>query len=279
MKKSLLYILFIIGSMGVAKSQSIVTFYTTEGDFEVELYDILKPITAGNFLDLVEQEFYDDVIFHRIISNFVIQGGDPTGTGFGGPGYTIDDEFDASLSNLERTLSMANSGPNTGGSQFFINLKDNIFLDFDNIPLSSAHPVFGEVITGWDIVEIIENVPVDGNDRPITPVVMDSIRVTQPLALHDFDENKYSFSIQPNPITKQSVIEINSRINDQTEFTIFNINGMLVSKKTIQVNQGINKINFSEFGIANLSSGVYFMMLNMNNSISYKRFIVADKPF
>ena len=120
MKKSLLCFLLIIGSMGVVNSQSIVTFYTTEGDFEVELYDILKPITAGNFLDLVEQEFYDGIIFHRVISNFVVQGGDPTGTGSGGPGYTIEDEFDSSLSNLKRTLSMANAGPNTGGSQFFI---------------------------------------------------------------------------------------------------------------------------------------------------------------
>ena len=277
MKNSLLYFLFIIGSMGVAKSQSVVTFYTTEGDFEVELFDELKPITAGNFLSLVEQEFYDGVIFHRVISNFVIQGGDPTGTGSGGPGYTIPDEFDPNLSNVERTLSMANAGPNTGGSQFFINLKDNIFLDFDNPPLTSAHPVFGAVITGWDVVQIIENVPVNGNDRPITPVVMDSIRVTQPiLALSDFDENNYSFSIQPNPINKQSVIEINSQIADQTEFSIFNMNGVLVTKKTIQVNQGVTKINLSEFGVENLSSGVYFMILNNNSFISHKRFLIAD---
>ncbi len=277
MKKSLLYFLFIIGSVGVANSQSVVTFYTTEGDFEVELYDILKPITAGNFLSLVEQEFYDDVIFHRIISNFVIQGGDPTGTGSGGPGYTIPDEFDPNLSNVERTLSMANAGPNTGGSQFFINTVDNIFLDFDNPPLSSAHPVFGEVVTGWDIVEIIENVPVDGNNRPITPVVMDSIRVTQPiLALPDFDENKYSFSIQPNPITKQSVIEISSKIANQTEFSILSMNGTLVAKKRIEINQGVTKINLSDFEIDNLSNGIYFMMLNTDGNISHKRFLISE---
>lgn len=277
MKKSILYFLFIIGSVGAVNSQSVVTFYTTEGDFEVELYDILKPITAGNFLSLVEQEFYDDVIFHRIISNFVIQGGDPTGTGSGGPGYTIQDEFDPSLSNVERTLSMANAGPNTGGSQFFINLKDNIFLDFDNPPFTSAHPVFGKVITGWDIVEIIENVPVDGNDRPITPVVMDSIRVTQPiLAVSDFDENKYSFSIQPNPITKQSVIEVNSKTANQTEFSILSMNGMLVAKKMIQVNQGVTKINLSDFEIDNLSNGVYFITLNSNGNITHKRFLIAN---
>ena len=277
MKKLILCLLFIIGSMGVAKSQSVVTFYTTEGDFEVELYDILKPITAGNFLDLVEQEFYDGIIFHRIISNFVIQGGDPTGTGSGGPGYTIDDEFDPSLSNIEKTLSMANAGPNTGGSQFFINLKDNIFLDFDNPPFTSAHPVFGVVITGWDIIEIIENVPVDGNDRPIIPVVMDSIRVTQPfLALPNFDNNKYSFSIQPNPITKQSVIEINSNTNDKVEFSILNMNGALVAKKTIQINEGVNKIWLSDFGVNNLSTGMYFMTLNSNNNISHKRFLIGN---
>ena len=277
MKKSLLCFLLIIGSMGVVNSQSIVTFYTTEGDFEVELYDILKPITAGNFLDLVEQEFYDGIIFHRVISNFVVQGGDPTGTGSGGPGYTIEDEFDSSLSNLKRTLSMANAGPNTGGSQFFINLKDNIFLDFDNAPLSSAHPVFGEVITGWDIVEIIENVPVDGNDRPITPVVMDSIRVTQPLLIiPEFNEKNYSFSIQPNPTNEQSVIELNSKINSQTEFTIYNMYGTLVVKRIIQMNQGVNIIKLSDFGIVSLSNGVYFMKLNMNNSISHRRFIIAN---
>jgi len=277
MKNLLLCFLFIIGSTGVVKSQSVVTFYTTEGDFEVELYDILKPITAGNFLDLIEQEFYDGIIFHRVISNFVVQGGDPTGTGSGGPGYTIEDEFDPSLSNIERTLSMANAGPNTGGSQFFINLKDNIFLDFDNPPLTSAHPVFGVVITGWDIVEIIENVPVDGNDRPVIPVVMDSIRVTEPfLALPNFDQNKYSFSIQPNPITKLSIIELNSNTNDKVEFSILNMNGALVAKKTIQINEGVNKITLSNFGVDNLSNGMYFMMLNSNNKISHKRFLIGN---
>ena len=277
MKKSILILLFIFCSLGTAKAQTVVTFYTTLGDFEVELFDTLKPITAGNFLSLVEDEFYDDVIFHRVISNFVIQGGDPTGTGSGGPGYSIEDEFDPSLSNVERTLSMANSGPNTGGSQFFINLKDNIFLDFDNAPLTSAHPVFGEVITGWDIVELIEGVPVNGNDRPITPVVMDSIRVTQPfLAISDFETTINSFSIQPNPINSQSFIEINSTSTSITEFSILSLNGALIAKKAIQVHQGINQINISEFGIDNLTNGVYFMKLNNNNNSIHKRFLIAN---
>ena len=275
MKKSLLYFLFIIGSIGAVNAQTVVTFYTTLGDFEVELYDELKPITAGNFLDLVEQEFYDGIIFHRVMSNFVIQGGDPTGTGSGGPGYTIEDEFDASLSNTKKTLSMANAGPNTGGSQFFINLKDNIFLDFDNAPLTSAHPVFGEVISGWDIVELIENVPVDGNNRPITEVVMNMIRVTQPLGVNDFNENNTSYTIYPNPVTKQSIIEINSNTAEMTQFTIMNMNGTLISNKMIPINQGINQISISDFEIENLPIGVYFMTINNNSVNLQRRFIVA----
>ena len=130
MKKIILYLVFTFGIVQASVSQTVVTFFTNMGSFEVELYDTLMPITAGNFKSLVEDEYYDGVIFHRIISNFVIQGGDPTGTGSGGPGYTIPDEFDSTLSNLVKTLSMANAGPNTGGSQFFINTKNNTFLDF-----------------------------------------------------------------------------------------------------------------------------------------------------
>src|SRR5690606_1595655 len=110
MKKTLLYFLFIIGSFGTVNSQTVVTFYTTLGDFEVELFDAERPITVGNFLSLIEQEFYDGIIFHRVISNFIIQGGDPTGTGSGGPGYTIEDEFLPPISNLKKTISMANTG-------------------------------------------------------------------------------------------------------------------------------------------------------------------------
>ena len=275
MKKSLLYFLFIIGSIGAVNAQTVVTFYTTLGDFEVEMYDELKPITAGNFLDLVEEEFYDGIIFHRVISNFVVQGGDPTGTGYGGPGYTIEDEFDVSLSNVEKTLSMANSGPNTGGSQFFINLKDNIHLDFDNPPYSSAHPVFGIVISGWDVVELIENVPVDGNNRPITEVVMNEVRVTQ-LGINDFNQNETSSTIYPNPVTKQSIIEINSNTAEMTQFTIMNMNGALISRQMIPINQGVNQISLSDFEIENLPIGVYFMTLSNNSVNSHKRFIIAE---
>lgn len=277
MKKLLLYFLLIIGSSGTAKAQTVVTFYTTLGDFEVELYDAQMPITVGNFLSLIEAEFYDGIIFHRVIKNFVAQGGDPTGTGSGGPGYTIPDEFVPGLSNVEKTLAMANTGqPNSGGSQFFINLKDNIFLDYDKPPFSSAHPVFGIVISGWDVVELIENVPVNGNDRPITPVVMNMVRVTQPLAINDFGTNDSSFTIYPNPITSQSIIEINSKTTDMTLFSIFNVNGAVLASQEIQVNEGLNKINLADFQIDNLPVGMYFMSITNNNVVTQKRFLISE---
>lgn len=145
---------------------------TNHGDIVIELYGDM-PVTAGNFKKLVGEGFYDGVIFHRIIPNFMIQGGDPTGTGMGGPGYKIDDEFVAGHSNVRGTLSMANSGPNTGGSQFFINLVDtNTFLDYDKEPLSSKHPVFGEVVEGMDFVDKIARVTTGVGDKPVEDVVI-----------------------------------------------------------------------------------------------------------
>ena len=277
MKKTILYFLFIIGSIGTVNSQTVVTFYTTLGDFEVELYDDISPITVGNFLSLVDQEFYDGIIFHRVLINFIIQGGDPTGTGSGGPGYTIEDEFDSRVSNVKKTLAMANTGqPNSGGSQFFINLKDNTYLDFDKPPYTSAHPVFGEVITGWDVVELIENVPVNGNGRPLTPVVMNMVRVTRPLAINEFNANESSYTIYPNPVTKQSIIEVNSKTTDMTLFSIMNVNGAILSTQKIIVNEGVNKINLSDFQIDKLPVGMYFMSINNNDVVTQKRFLISE---
>jgi peptidylprolyl isomerase len=137
---------------------------TTLGEIVLRLRPDM-PITAGNFEKLVRKGFYNGTIFHRVIDKFMIQGGDPTGTGRGGPGYTIKDEFTAKNRNLRGTIAMANAGPNTGGSQFFINLVDNHFLD-------RKHPVFGEVIQGMEVVDAIAKVPKDSNDRPKTPVTI-----------------------------------------------------------------------------------------------------------
>ena len=141
-----------------------VKLETNQGDIIINLYSDM-PITVGNFEKLVNEGFYDGVIFHRVINGFMIQGGDPTGTGMGGPGYKIQDEFTHANGNKNNrgTISMANSGPNTGGSQFFINLADNNYLD-------GKHPTFGMVIEGMDIVDKIANVETDGNDRPLEEV-------------------------------------------------------------------------------------------------------------
>jgi peptidylprolyl isomerase len=139
-----------------------VKLVTSVGEIVIELYGDM-PVTAGNFESLVEKGFYDGVIFHRVIARFMIQGGDPTGTGTGGPGYTIKDEFTSANQNNRGTIAMANAGPNTGGSQFFINLVDNNYLD-------RAHPVFGRVVEGMDIVDKIGKVRTDRYDRPLEPV-------------------------------------------------------------------------------------------------------------
>ncbi len=139
-----------------------VKLETTKGDIVIELYKDM-PITAGNFEKLVKKGFYDGVIFHRVIDGFMIQGGDPTGTGAGGPGYEIKDEFKGIQKNNRGTISMANAGPNTGGSQFFINLVNNNFLD-------NKHPVFGKVVEGMDVVDAIAKVQTDSNDRPLEVV-------------------------------------------------------------------------------------------------------------
>jgi len=141
-----------------------VTLRTTLGDIRIEVYRDRAPKTAENFLTLVRKGFYNGLTFHRVIPGFMIQGGCPKGTGTGGPGYEIPDEFGPGLRHDgPGVLSMANAGPNTGGSQFFITLAATQWLD-------GKHAIFGHVRGGQDVVEKIAAVPRDGNDRPRTPV-------------------------------------------------------------------------------------------------------------
>ncbi|HJJ54683.1 MAG TPA: peptidylprolyl isomerase [Methanocorpusculum sp.] len=137
---------------------------TTMGDITIELRGDM-PITSGNFEKLVKEGFYNGIIFHRVIDGFMIQGGDPRGNGTGGPGYTIKDEFMPDNKNNKGTIAMANAGPNTGGSQFFINLVNNNYLD-------KAHPAFGTVVEGFDVVEKIGKVKTNWNDKPLEDVVI-----------------------------------------------------------------------------------------------------------
>ena len=150
-----------------------VTFETNLGTFTAEMFEDVAPKTAGNFLKLVREGYYDGIIFHRVISGFMIQGGDPTGTGTGGPGYEIPDEFAPGLAHTQKgTFSMANSGPNTGGSQFFITLAATPWLD-------GKHAIFGRVTTGLDIVDKIGGVDTNPGDRPREDVVMEKVTVNE----------------------------------------------------------------------------------------------------
>jgi cyclophilin family peptidyl-prolyl cis-trans isomerase len=149
---------------------SAATLNTTEGPVTVELFDEDAPKTVGNFKELAGQGFYDGVIFHRVIKDFMIQGGDPTGTGSGGPGYTFEDEINAHK--VERgMLAMANAGPDTNGSQFFI-------VTIDAAPwLDGKHTVFGRVTEGMDVVDRIEGTETDGRDRPVNEVRIESVEL------------------------------------------------------------------------------------------------------
>jgi cyclophilin family peptidyl-prolyl cis-trans isomerase len=147
-------------------------FDTNLGSFKIELFEDRAPQTTKNFIDLAEKGFYDGVIFHRVIKGFMIQGGDPKGTGTGGPGYTIPDEFHPELKHDgPGVLSMANAGPNSGGSQFFITLAATPWLD-------GKHAVFGKVVEGMDVVEAIGATPTAAGDRPKSNVVMEKVTVS-----------------------------------------------------------------------------------------------------
>lgn len=159
---------------------SVAVFETSLGSFEIELFLEKSPVTAGNFKKLVEEGFYDGTCFHRVICDFMVQGGDPLSKnsalkkrwGTGSPGYKIRDEFVKGLSNARGTISMANSGPNSGGSQFFINVVNNSFLDWDKQPFASKHPVFGRVVSGMNVVDKIVNVRTVSGDMPAEDVVV-----------------------------------------------------------------------------------------------------------
>jgi peptidyl-prolyl cis-trans isomerase B (cyclophilin B) len=150
---------------------STATLHTNHGPIAIELYDGEAPKTVENFRKLAGEGFYDGVIFHRVIPDFMIQGGDPTGTGTGGPGYTFEDEFN-DHSVVRGALAMANAGPNTNGSQFFI-------VTADACPwLDGKHTVFGRVTNGMDVVTAIEGVDTDGADRPRQDVVIERVELS-----------------------------------------------------------------------------------------------------
>ena len=154
----------------------LVTLKTTLGEIEFVTYDSDAPRAVNNFITLVGKNFYNGVIFHRVIKGFMIQGGDPTGTGTGGPGYEFPDELNPATASYitgykKGVVAMANAGPNTNGSQFFIMLADT--------PLPHAYTIFGAVMKGQDVVDAIGNLPTDSGDRPLNPPAIESVTVVQ----------------------------------------------------------------------------------------------------
>jgi cyclophilin family peptidyl-prolyl cis-trans isomerase len=150
---------------------SAATIHTNHGPIAIELFEDDAPKTVANFTKLAGEGFYDGVIFHRVIPDFMIQGGDPTGTGSGGPGYTFEDEFNDNKV-VRGALAMANAGPNTNGSQFFIVTTEAASW------LDGKHTVFGRVTEGMDVVNEISALETDARDRPRTDVVIERVELT-----------------------------------------------------------------------------------------------------
>jgi len=160
----------------IKNNMHLVTIETNQGTIKFQTYDVDAPKTVNNFITLAKKGFYSGVIFHRVIKNFMIQGGDPTGTGAGGPGYQFDDELNPSTDSYKQgykrgVVAMANAGPNTNGSQFFIMHQD--------YPLPNAYTIFGKVVEGQDVVDKIAQTQTGANDRPVTPVVMEKVTVEE----------------------------------------------------------------------------------------------------
>jgi cyclophilin family peptidyl-prolyl cis-trans isomerase len=159
----------------IKNSMHNITIETNKGTIVFETYDADAPKTVQNFITLAEKGFYNNLIFHRVIKNFMIQGGDPTGTGAGGPGYKFEDELNPATPSYKAgyvrgVVAMANAGPNTNGSQFFIMHKD--------VPLPHSYSIFGKVISGLDIVDAIANSQTDAGDRPVSDIVMKKVTVS-----------------------------------------------------------------------------------------------------
>jgi len=161
---------------GPQAGDTVVTMGTSMGTIKLHLFTDLTPEISKNFVTLAEEGYYDGLIFHRVIDGFMIQGGDPSGNGTGGRSYlgagiNIDDEIAPGLSHVRGALSMANRGPNTNGSQFFIVQADSTFLD-------GSYSLFGQVYEGMDIVDMIAKVEKDANDKPLTPITIDQVAVS-----------------------------------------------------------------------------------------------------
>lgn len=258
MKNAIKICLITLGLSGYynAGAQSYATYYTSMGNFVVRLTDTLTPVTVDSFIARVTTKFYDGLIFHRVIDNFVIQGGDPLGDGTGGPGYETNDEFDPSLKNVPGSLAMANSGPNTNGSQFYFNLINNAYLN-------THYTVFGMVTSNFSVVKNIGHVATNANDKPLTNVVIDSIRMTQlPTVVNNIASGK-AIAMYPNPCKGKVTIAL-PQLTSQLE--LVNMLGGVVHAAT---GKGLTQID-----VTGLPNGLYMVRITNTDGLYTGRLVV-----
>ncbi len=269
MKRSFILIFLFVSFYSNIQAQTEVTFYTNYGIIKADLYDWTMPITTGNFKSLINAKFYDGLLFHRVINGFMIQGGDPNGNGSGGPGYTIPDEFAAVNNNAQQTIAMANAGPNTGGSQFFINLVNNTYLN-------PNYPVFGIVTSNFAAVQTIGAVATNASDKPLSDVRMDSVRITgsSPAAVNDQSTQLANFNIYPNPVNEKSIITITLNETINAQLTLINQEGKLISQQEVQLVKGENNISLQVVQINSLPNGNYYLGINEGKSFVHKKITI-----
>ena len=267
MKARLLFSLSFSLFTMMAQAQTQVTFYTTMGNFVASMEEAKRPITTTNFLGLVKAKFYDGIIFHRVVKGFVIQGGDPTGTGSGGSGVTIPDELIPPFSNVQKTLGMATSGPNTATSQFYINLVDNTRLD-------ANYTAFGTVITNFSVVQAIGNVPVVAS-RPVTPVVMDSVRITfAPTGVEHHVASSPDLDIFPNPVRSGSLVSVSSDTHYQATVLLVDQLGRVVYQTVKDISAGITTFTLDEARLDTFPAGIYHLSIAGNHVLLNRTFIL-----
>ena len=209
----IIFAMLLAGFGGTALSADVTAkFETTEGNFEIKLFHEKAPMTVSNFVQLLKKGFYNGTIFHRVIPNFMIQGGDPQGTGMGGPGYEFSDEFHPDLKHDKKgILSMANSGPNTNGSQFFITVAPTPHLD-------NKHSVFGEVIKGYDIVEKISKVKRDSRDKPEKEVKIKKVTITGSFKMVEVKKAKNLSNEEIEKLTKSQVTSLFNKVAEAQKY-------------------------------------------------------------
>lgn len=256
-------LLFLITNATLAQTK--VLFYTTEGQFTVELREDKMPITAGNFIKLVDSGFYDGLIFHRVIKGFVIQGGDPTGTGFGGPGYSIQDEYHTSLNHDSAgVIAMAKAGPNTAGSQFYFTLSAQKHLDGD-------YAVFGTCIKGLDKIMAIGDVKTGSQNKPLASVKMDSLRVvdTSITVGTQYPSSQVKAEVYPNPFSQSFQVNYELKQKEQVVVNLYNAQGQLLEKLETGIKQkGVHGVSSIDHSLERLTNGLYYLEIATTSGAS-----------